>query len=414
MKNKIKQLPNILMHEQLAFLACLCILVGLFVSRAMMSIGMMTLLANAFIQTPFKKNFYNFWKDRNSILITVYFLLSAITYFWSEDKHYFMERMQILLPFLVLPFAFYAMPHCRLKWFDRLFIVFVLLCMGGCCWSLYHYFLHKEMYDEAYGLSQVLPTPFKNDHIRFSIAVLLSMYCCLDLAIRYKQKWIRIALTLCIIFFIVFLHIVAVKTGLIVFYLITFLFLGKLLFTTKNKGFALIGLSSILVLPFIMYSFSTSFRNKINYVKYSWEQMQNTEMQANISDEGRLISYRYALQSIALHPLLGVGIGDVKIEMEKKYAHDFAEKKATVLLPHNQFLVVGMGLGIGGILYLLLMQFSLFFWKKNKDFLYFSVWFTFFFTMMIEPLYETQYGTCLFLFFLLLVAKRPSEKRVVY
>ena len=136
--------------------------------------------------------------------------------------------------------------------------------------------------------------------------------------------------------------------------------------------------------------------------------MGNSDKETNISDEGRLISYNYALQIIRQHPLIGVGLGDVFDEMKQKYQIDFPGKNVEILLPHNQFLMAGVGIGIIGMIYLLLMQISIYKLVKKSDFLYLSFCIITFFAMMIEPLYETQYGTCIFLFFLLLLMKRSK------
>jgi O-antigen ligase len=176
----------------------------------------------------------------------------------------------------------------------------------------------------------------------------------------------------------------------------------------KHRVMGLGILLSIILLPFLMYQFSSTFKAKLHYVKYSFEQMKNANKESNISDEGRLISYDYALQSIKQNSILGVGYGDIFHQMEWHYKQEFKDKNANVLLPHNQFLVVGLAIGILGIIYLLVLQILLFIKSYKSGFLVSIIWFIFFFAMMIEPLYETQYGTCLFLFITLFLIKREE------
>jgi O-antigen ligase len=163
-----------------------------------------------------------------------------------------------------------------------------------------------------------------------------------------------------------------------------------------------------MTLPFVMYTLFPSFKNKIGYVRYTFDQMGNTEKQAYVSDEGRLISYEYALESIRKYPLIGVGLGDVYQEMAVQYDKDFKGQYIKVLLPHNQFLMVGMAVGVFGILYLVVMLFFILKIVRKNDFLYFSFCLIMLMTMMIEPLFETQFGTCIFLFFLLFLMKRSK------
>ncbi len=393
-------------HDAVAFLGCVFILVGLFVSRAMMSMGMMILIGNAVLNLKVVSNCRTFFSQSHLVLLTAYFLLLLLSYFWSEDTHYFNERLQIALPFLIMPFAFHSMSKWDKQWFDWLFALFIFLLIGGMSWSLFQYAQHKDTYDAGYGLSQVIPTPFKNDHIRFSLAVVLGICFCVDLISRYTNPIIRVLLSIAALYAIIYLHILSAKTGILVFYFISFLFLLKLIFQKRFRKAGTIFLVMLLSLPFIMYAFSASFRNKISYVQYSLSQIRNDNKDPNISDEGRIISYKYAIDCIKKNPVIGVGAGDVFDIMKTYYDRDFPKKNVMVLLPHNQFLMTGMGVGVVGMLYLLILQWVLFRLSFKRGFLYFAFWCMMFFTMMIEPLYETQYGTCMFLFFLLLLLQR--------
>lgn len=407
--SKFEKLLRYIPHDVLTFVGCLSILTGLFVSRAMMSIGMMILFGNALFNIRLKEKLKSFIHQPHLMMLTGYFLLLSLSFFWSDDVSYFVERLRSLLPFLVLPFAFHASNKPDPKWMDFLFLFFISLTILGMSWSLFQYIQHKESFDHGYGLSHVIPTPFKNDHIRFSLAVVLSICLSIDLFFHNHNKWLRLALASAAMFGILYLHILAVKTGLLAFYMISFLFFLRLVFQRKYRKPAIAFFVVLIGLPFLMYTFSTSFRNKISYVNYSMTQIRNDSHDPNISDEGRIISYRYAVKSILEHPWLGVGSGDVYNTMKTYYDHDFPDEKVTVLLPHNQFLMAGMSVGILGILYLLVLQWLLFRLSFKLDFLYFSFWCMMFLTMMVEPLYETQHGTCMFLFFLLLLLQRRTR-----
>ena len=395
----------------LQFLGCVFILLGLYISRAMISIGMMTLLGSALLNVELRNNWKSFLKVNYLLLITFYFLLLSISYFWSEDKHYFASRLQTILPFLILPFAFHSFKKWKENWFQYLLFLFILLNLIGNTYSLITYFSHKEMYDLGYSYSKVIPTPFKNDHIRYSIAVLLSIIFSIEIYRHQKNNFLKLVLLLIVFYDILFLHILSAKTGLLAFYLVAFIFILKLITTPKYRLIGLGSLLSIILLPFLMYQFSSTFKAKLHYVKYSYEQMKNKEKEGNISDEGRLISYQYALQSLKQNTFMGVGYGDIFHEMELHYQKDFEGQNAKVLLPHNQFLVVGLAIGILGIIYLFILQIILFIKSYQSGFLASIIWFIFFFAMMIEPLYETQFGTCLFLFMTLFIINRAETVR---
>ncbi len=394
--------------DVISFVGCVTVISGMYTGRALMSIGMMILVGAAFLQVELPTHIRGFVKKPHLLLITGYFLLFALSFFWSADQHYFRERMQIMLPFLLLPFSFFSMNRWEMKWYDLLLMLFILLNLSGIGWSLQQYYQHKESFDTGYGFSKVIPTPFKNDHIRFSLAVVMSICFCADLFTRYSRPLGRILLIFIALIDILYLHILSAKSGIVAFYLVALIAIIQVIFSTRFRKLGVASLFVLCTLPFVMYLVFPSFKNKIGYIRYSIDQMRNADKETNISDEGRLISYQYAWQIIRDHPLHGVGLGDVYTEMNKKYTVDFPDKKVEVLLPHNQFLMAGVALGVGGIIYLLLMQISIYRLVKKNDFLYLSFCLITFFAMMIEPLYETQYGTCIFLFFLLLLMKRSK------
>lgn len=313
-----------------------------------------------------------------------------------------------MIPFLVLPFSFFSMNRWEMKWYDMLILLFIVLNLSGIGWSLQNYFQHKENFDAGYGFSKVIPTPFKNDHIRFSLAVVMSICFCADLFLKHTNLFIRILLAFVILIDIAYLHILSAKTGIVAFYLVALIAVIQVTFSTKFRKLGVASLFVLAILPFVMYLVFPSFKNKIGYIRYSISRMGNKQKEANISDEGRMISYQYAFEIMREHPVIGVGLGDVYGQMKERYDRDFEDKETVTLLPHNQFLMAGVAVGILGIVYLLVMQVSIYRLVRKNDFLYLSFCIIMFFAMMIEPLYETQYGTCIFLFFLLLLMKRSK------
>jgi O-antigen ligase len=408
LRTKIYNFLQILPHDAIAFIACATVIVGMYVSRAMMSMGMIALLANAILNVQLGANLKRFLTKTHLLLITGYVLLLSVSFFWSSDKVFFNERFQIMIPFLILPFSFFSISRWEMKWYDILILLFIILNLGGIGWSMGQYLQQKDTYDIGYGFSKLIPTPFEDDHIRFSLAVVMSICFCVDLFSRYKNMWFKVVLVLIVFIDILYIHILSAKTGILAFYLVTCLFVIYMLFSLEYKRIGIIILLCCMTLPFVMYTLFPSFKNKIGYVRYTFDQMGNTEKQAYVSDEGRLISYEYALESIRKYPLIGVGLGDVYQEMAVRYDKDFKGQHIKVLLPHNQFLMVGMAVGVFGMVYLIVMLFFILKIVRKNDFLYFSFCLIMLMTMMIEPLFETQFGTCIFLFFLLFLMKRSK------
>jgi O-antigen ligase len=281
-------------HQEFAALACAVFIVGLFSGKAVMSIGMMLLLGNAIINLKVKDYFKAFAKDRTSLLFVGLFLLYALSFFWSEDSHYFLSRMRLMMPFLVLPFAFKSIIW-EAKYFHWLMSLFIIMCAAGATWSLYHYVIDKEAIDASYGFSKSMPTPFKGDHIRFGVAIVIGFSFVFYTLKQQPAKLMRWFLFFVGAYFFIYLHLLASKTALLSLYL--FIFYQLFLWFRSSKKW-LVGLGSLLLLisiPFLMYQASDSFRNKVLYTKYSFGQMFNADAQTNVSDEGRFVSFSTAL-----------------------------------------------------------------------------------------------------------------------
>jgi O-antigen ligase len=373
----------------------------MFVSRAMMSIGMMTLVGAALLHENVFQNFKSFLANRSYVVMSLYYVVMAITFFWSEDHHYFFQRMTIMLPFLVLPFSFHSFSKENSNWLRYILIFFLILVIAGNMYSLWNYFGHKSEYDLGYSYSKVIPTPFKNDHIRYSMAVVAAIAYGLYLLEKYSKLWPRILLIGMILFHVVFIHVLSAKTGLVSLYLLAFLYLVYLLKKKSTRKWAFLVLSFIILTPLISYQYSTSFRNKLWYLQYSLVEMKNNNRQVNVSDEGRIVSYQYAWENIRKYPILGVGLGDVYHEMDIRFKRDFPARTDEPLLPHNQFVMVLMAGGILALLYLIFFQIFWFMKTWRNEFLHFSIFGILLFGMMIDSLFETQYGACIYVFLIL-------------
>ena len=394
----------------LAMLALWMIVLGLFLSaRALMSMGMIGFTTCVMVMPQLKERARALLHDKQALWLMATTALPLLSFFWSRNTTYWFERAQIMVPCLILPamFSMFRPPHYR--WVDTWKLTWIIASLGGMIYSLAQYLQHKEAIDAAYGFAKHMPTPFKNDHIRFSLAVCITVLFCVERAIRRSEKiwWGIAALAMA------YLHWLSAKSGLVAFYGLAFGGIIYVLFQTAYKKQALIGLILLILIPMVMYQVSTPFKNKLGYFRYSLEQMRNNDAQAQVSDEGRLISYRFAGQHIQAHPLVGVGLGDVYDTMQANYQQQFGTSEGLSLLPHNQFLMSAMAAGLLtvpiwiGALWLV--------WRedgKGKIMRRFF-WGLVVFAMLIEPLFETQYGVCVFLVVGLLLRPAYSEEGVV-
>ena len=113
----------------------------------------------------------------------------------------------------------------------------LLLWPAVTLWSIFQYSLDLQSINESYLRAKSIVTPLENDHVRFSwmvsIAVLLSGWIWWQ--IRNSKKFMSWCLFVIATWLVIFLHILAARTGLLSFYIILFVGICGLL--VSEKGF---------------------------------------------------------------------------------------------------------------------------------------------------------------------------------
>ena len=112
------------------------------------------------------------------VAVIVPFLLVLISGFWSENHGYWLERLRIKLPFIVLPFAFANMRPLSdenrdfaalnsTRQFLTILYVFLIAFSVACGVHLTYYATHFEAVNN--GLGQGIPIPTMRQHIAFTV-----------------------------------------------------------------------------------------------------------------------------------------------------------------------------------------------------------------------------------------------------
>ena len=210
---------------------------------------MIGLIANAILHPSLSSNFKLFIKDKLAVLLTAIFLVSALSYFQSTDIGFWAERIRIKLPFLILPFAISSLFPIDKKQFNYLLFVFWISIAGYVLYSSIHFVFHYQNIIQSYAAAQTLWTP--KDHIRFSLAVACSIWLGMYLYranffIKYefeKQIYLYTSILL-----VIYLHILAVRSGLLGFYISIIYFFFYFLLIKKKWKHALAALLFAMVI----------------------------------------------------------------------------------------------------------------------------------------------------------------------
>ena len=327
----------------------------------------------------------------------------ALSWFWTTDKGNWGTRLEVKLPFLILPLAFGFLPKFSAKQLQTITIGSGICFLISACYSLSFLITDPNTSIVKYDIADVLPTLPKKDHVRAGLSV--SLFIIWGFYVfPYLERRIQWFIGCLMAFLIVFIHILAVKSGLLSFY-IFLVGMGIYLAFSRKKLIVIIVVITIPVLVFLAINYIPTFSKRTNYILFSIWMYHHGDASGNFGDINRIKSYEIAIDLIKQHPLTGVGTGDMLKAMKAgfhKWNPNIPEQ--AIILPHNQFLTIALGCGLPAMLLFM-------FWffmplgqvKKGRNGFYFIImWLLAFMQLMIEPVLEVQFGVFVFLFFLLM------------
>lgn len=385
-------------------LAMLMILSGFIAGKAWISAGMITLAAHALLQKNILVYCKSIIKEPVFLGSTAIVFIYIISGLWSTDTGYWLGRTTNKLPFLLLPFIMPLLTSTMRKKDVLLWIYFsLLIVMIGVIYSTTVYMQNFYSITDSYRMAKVIPTLLS--HVRFSLWIALSVLYCVHAYLHnlyiYHEVEKKILLLIGILFFI-FLHVLAVRSGLIGCY-ITLLFYFYFYFKNQNKiGYYFATILFFISFGILAFLLLPSLQNKVRYVDYDFELFHKKSDIANTSDGKRIITYRAAFELIKKNPILGVGIGDLKDKVFEEAQILYPDTIKEKIEPHNQFLWIMTSMGLIGLL-IFIIGLYLPFIKLNyfQDLLLLGFLLLMSLSFMVEATLETQHGITLFSIFYL-------------
>lgn len=387
---------------------CGCVIVGIFVAdwfRVLPSIGMAGVAATGLLYTAIYHRVANWeqWPVFGSLFLV--FLLHLIQGLNTDPANMgeYGRDLVLQLPFVTLVLGFWLLPplpgrYLRGLWM-LLFGITVLAAMG----ATINYLLHLHEINESYVHSKVMPT--EPDHIRFSLLITLAIAAGLLLLVNeaVQVPWRSVVLG-AVIFLILFLHLLAVRSGEMTFYALGSLAILWLALRKQQwKRAGALAVVLVLLPAFSFVAFPT-FRNKLYNTQEDVSKVESSSEGKNFSIAARMYSYRAALAVWRDNKLIGVGKADLEDEIGKRYATLYPNLTPhEYILPHNQYLYNVAAYGVFGLLIFCVGQFYPAWWARNKCaplLLVQNV--SIALSFLVEYTLETQIGLAFVVFFLLL------------
>ena len=399
-------------YEDRTLLILLAIIFGFISSKALISIGTGVLLLNFIFSYKQHKLFFVKMSALPILAATFFFFLSVSMLFNSPSLNDGLLKIWFRLPWLIIPISIAAIKKYKNQHIYALvtFLIFIASVSGIIV--LINYFFNYEFYQHKISLGQHIPTPI--NHIRFSLILAFSGVASLFFAIKNNVKispYDRFFFSFTSVFIFILLHILAVRSGVVTYYIaLIFLFIY---FSFNLKKWWLLPLVVLIMgaTPYLAYKNVGSFKNKVDYMMYDFKELQKGNHGYN-ADARRFRALEISFELIKKHQLIGCGVGNIEATLKDYYTEYLPEVEAqNQKIPHNQLVYTLLEMGLIGLLVIL---FSLFtplistLWFKNP--LYISFWLIIMASCMVENTFEGQLGLTFYLVFASLLLKlKPNE-----
>lgn len=350
-------------------------------------------------------------KQKSQLALIGFYLLLVVGLFWTKNLKAGAFDLEVKMSLIIFPLLFLFLNYSK-SYIRFVVHAFILGILVGSLYLFYQSFLLFKLnyaIDSFFyvNLSTLIHPSYLSFYVVTAIMILL-----VDLKSKvlklFKSDLITVSLIFLLLLFNIFLlSRVGVFVGL----------LFVLFFTiewTINKRKYLLGIAITLIVlstAYMSYKKSPYVKQRLNELIVG---VNATEGDASNGSTGiRLKIWGEALVLIKEQPIFGYGTGDVKDVLMSQYklkgVEAAYEKK---LNAHNQFLQIGVGLGVLGlILFILVYYLGIINGLKNNN--YFSIGFIIIsiLFMLPESVLENQAGTIFFGLFLSLLNQKVLFKK---
>jgi O-antigen ligase len=331
------------------------------------------------------------------LIMPVYFLLLCIGVLYSDNLLAGWQNIERSLVFLFAPLAVATTPVIDLKWWYRagwLITLNTIVAAAYCTIRDVLWFYANDL-----PLSRFFDWEYTNEHVTdfiglhptyFAILVLMAIYMIVFHS-SYKSIYTWIINIVALLFLVVFIILLGVKSAL----LILFVFTNVVLLAS-----AVSARRAWLVVVFVLLNGAmiiAALRIHVIYWRFvmAYDSLRNTLSGESLSDY-RYLQWKCATRAIAERPIFGWGTGDSRIPLNECYE---SMNMAELLNynAHNLFLETWIKIGIPGVVAVgLCVFYPLVRSIRLRHYFFTSVFLTYFAISMTESIFSVQKGIAMF------------------
>lgn len=395
-------------QQYYAFFIC-CVIVGVFFSPAINSIGNAALVITWLVEGQFKNKWNQLKSDKAFWALLSVFFIHIAGLFYTENFDYALLDLKIKVPILLLPIVFASSVRLSKVQFKRVLEVLVLSAFASSIYAFIIYLLYfGNEIKELREISSII------SHIRLSLLNAIASFAAFYLVFKHKKLFSIYSISLLIIsiWLFVFNGILGARMGILVYFVMAALFAFYLIYTMRKWWLTISLIVAVFAFPIITYLSIPSVKMRVDEIGFEVNNYKNGGDASGQSIAQRFVYWKIAIDLHRTAPIIGIGTGDIKDAYANYYlAHPDLLQEKFQHRAHNQYLSILVTFGIIGLLIFLYGVISpMFYLRKQFDYFYIVFFISFLLSMTMEDTIETQAGVTFYAFFnVLFLYARPKE-----
>ncbi len=276
--------------------------------------------------------------NKIALSLLVFWLLFTIALFYTEGSYIdAITRWKKHAKFLIAPLFFCLFRERKLSLYT--IYLFIAAMLITCFLGYLKFFGIIKINQHLAGATSV----FKS-HIQTNFLLAYTSFLLLVLSVyHHKMKFIFILLFLLVSFNTMYLG--TGRTGMVIFFCLSSFFVFRIL----SPKWILVSSLAIFILPILLFYSSNSFKRRITTVKHDIVKYRNNQPDTSV---GLRLSYLFnGIKIIRTNPIYGSGTGSVPVQFKRIERNVILQTNN----PHNEYINVGIQIGIIGLIYLMLM-----------------------------------------------------------
>jgi O-antigen ligase len=351
----------------------------------------------------FIKNGISSIKNPQLILLIpiIFYILHVLSAIFSEHKSEALFDLQVKLSFVLLPIIFALEKSEKKLGLNEILKCFSLASLIGALILIVRALFLKFSNGQLPVYSAFSP----NLHVSYLAAYLtVNLIISHYLLFNFKERKWKIISSISIFLSLPTIFLAQSKAGIIIYLLFLIVFSFRFIFNINKKlSYSFVIVFLVVFIYFI--SVNTRFKSMFYQVKNYKELLTGSDRYVESTAE-RIMTWDASIKLIRNNIWLGLGNGDVRIELQKKYDQlGYSAPAKLKLNAHNQYLETTLYIGIFGFITLftiLLAPFTIYYYRNFHPFTMFLIVFGIHF--LFESMLNTQSGVVFFMFFYSLFA----------